>query len=341
MKVALDATPLTEPTGGIRRYTVELANALAALYPQDEYVLISDQSYQHPQMDGVRCETQARPLWWGYGLSRWMREQRVDLFHGTDFSVPYLPMHPAVMTVHDLSPWRFPDASSRVRNRTPWLLRFGLAAMVITPSEAVRQEVVEHFGLSAEEVEAVPLAASSHFRPSDKPRPRRPYFLYAGTVEPRKNLEVVIAAWRRLRPDAELWIGGRQREGYRIDLDEIGIRLLGEIPEADLPVLYSRATAVLYPSLYEGFGLPVIEAMQCGAMVLASNDAAVREVSGGACLLADPKDASAWAQMMRIALIESPAWKERSLRRASEFSWECTARMTHDVYDKAMRRYHG
>ncbi|MCC6389187.1 MAG: glycosyltransferase family 4 protein [Bryobacterales bacterium] len=327
MKVALDATPLTESQGGIRRYTLELAKALSRSFPQDEYLLVSDQSYQHPERCGARCAQGRGKRWWLYGLPRFLAREHVDVFHGTDFAVPYWPARPAVITIHDLSPWRT-GASSRVRRRTPWLLRFGLATMVITPTEAVRQEVIEHFRLPPEEVAAIPLAAAEHFRPVDAPPPSRPYFLFAGSDNARKNAAVARQAWQELR-----------RRGH-----DAAFRGLGSLPEQDLPLLFSQAAAVLYPSLYEGFGLPVLEAMQCGGIVIASRDAAISEVAAGACLQCDARDARQWVYAMEAVLTDAPL-RERlrgqAINRAKAFSWERTAALTRAVYAKALRRFHG
>ena len=166
--IAFDATPLTVSTGGVGRYTLELARALATEYPEDQYWLLSDQlfsiSRDLPNLHaGEGPRNPAERKWWTWGLDREMRRRGVELFHGTDYSVPYLPLRPSVMTLHDLSPWLDPawqPEASRVRRRTPRLLRMGLATMVITPTEAVRRAAIERFKLSSDRVVAVPLAAS-------------------------------------------------------------------------------------------------------------------------------------------------------------------------------------
>lgn len=341
MNVALDATPLTESTGGIRRYTIELAAALAREFPQDGYTLISDQSYQHPPIDGMLFQSQPASAWWSYSLPRELSRRRIDLFHGTDFAVPYLPLKPSVMTVHDLSPWRT-GGSARVRRRTPWLLRFGLAAMIVTPSRAIRRELLDFFPVSPEEVVAIPLAASSHFRPVESGPAKRSYFLYTGMVEPRKNLPVAVDAWRELRrrgADIDFFIAGRHR-GVTIR-PEPGLQLLGEVPDSALPELYSQASAVVYPSLYEGFGLPVLEAMQCGAAVIASRDPALLELSEGACLHAAADEPIAWLEAMEAVLKNPQPWRERAKLRSKVFSWASTAVQHREVYQHAMRRFHG
>ena len=357
--IALDGTPLTISTGGIARYTLELARALAAEFPEDRYWLFSDQPLLSPAplpanlKVGDPPKTFLERKWWLFGLRQEMSRRGVDLFHGTDFSVPYWPSRPSVMTLHDLSPWgRSPTcqrrleacATARVRRRTPLLLRFGLARMVITPSEAVRREAIEHFHLRPEQVVAVPLAASSAFRPIKVPPVEsefsKPYFLFVGTLEPRKNVTRLIEAWREVRKahDVELVLAGRLRPGFPAPEPEPGLRLLGPVPDADLPGLYSGALACVYPSLYEGFGLPVLEAMQCGAVVVTSRDPAIMEVSASAAVHVDATDTRALAQAL-AAIAATPEnfaeVRERALARAREFSWQRTARLTREVYEAA------
>jgi glycosyltransferase involved in cell wall biosynthesis len=189
-------------------------------------------------------------------------------------------------------------------------------------------------------VVAIPEAAAPWFRPVDKPLATAPYFLFVGTLEPRKNLNEIVGAWRalRLEHNADLVIVGRRREdGPRIE-PEPGLRILGELQDEELPALYSGATAFLYPSLYEGFGLPVLEAMQCGACVIASG--ALSETGGdAAAYAASPGE---WTRLMARAL-DDAAWRTemraRSLEQAARFSWEETARQTREVYKEACARF--
>jgi glycosyltransferase involved in cell wall biosynthesis len=339
---ALDATPLTVPTGGVTRYTFELAKALAANYRDDQYWLLSDQAFTFPSAlpanlhRGEGPRTAAERRWWLWGLEREMMRHGVEVFHGTDFSVPYIPRRPSVMTLHDLSPWLFEDASERVRSRVPLLLRAHIPTMVITPSEAVRRAAISRFRLDSARVVAVPLAASSHFRPVQCAPPERPYFLFVGTLEARKNVRVLIDAWRELRKteQIDLVLAGRVRDGFAVPA-EPGLHILGAVPEEELPALYSGAAACVYPSLYEGFGLPVLEAMQCGATVITSKDPAIIEVSGGAAVHVDATDVRALVEALRAR----PARREESLKRAAMFSWSATAQQTREVYDAARRLF--
>lgn len=351
LTIALDATPLTISTGGVSRYTLELGRALATEFPQDQYWLLSDQIL--PELDSLPANLHAssRPpsglgrRWWLFGLDQEMSRRRVELFHGTDFSVPYLNRRPSVMTLHDLSPWTFRDpGAQRIRRRTPILLRLGLATMVITPTEAVRREAIARFRLLPDRVVAVPLAASETFQPVDVTAAERPYFLFVGTLEPRKNIARLIEAWREVRKsyEVDLVLAGRAGAGFPVPAAEPGLRILGAVPDADLPGLYSGALAVAYPSLYEGFGLPVLEAMQCGAIVVTSRDPAIREVSGGAAIYADAHDVRALCEAL-AAIAGAPenfkTLRSRARARAREFTWQRTARLTHEVYLAAQRAF--
>jgi alpha-1,3-rhamnosyl/mannosyltransferase len=350
MRVAIEAASLALTSGGLARYTAELSLALARCCPGDEFFLISDQSFSIPAGAPPNLQRGAGPRnaierrWWLWGIASEMRRLRADLIHGPDFAVPYLGRRPSVLTLHDLSPWMnrtWHQSAGRVQRRTPVLLELGLATMVITPGESVRKQAIERFRLKPDRVVAIPEAAASWFRPSP---PREvapnPYFLFVGTLEPRKNLPQLLDAWRevRRRHAVDLVLVGRRRDDFPPLDAEPGLHVLGELPDSDLPALYSGALAFVYPSEYEGFGLPVLEAMQCGACVIASH--AVSEAAGDAALYADTGaelvEAMCAAASQPAAVAERQA---RSLSRAGLFSWEASARATYDVYCEARRRF--
>lgn len=353
MRIALDATPLTVATGGVTRYTAELTRALAETGPGDEIWLLSDQPFENPVpgLSNVRCGHGPRNLlerrWWLWGLQGELSRLRIDVFHGTDFAVPYVPVRPSVMMVHDVSPWLHPDwhsAADRIRTRTPLLLRLGLATMILCPSESVRAQVLDRFRLHPDRVAAVPLAAPSSFRPAQPERRKFPYFLYVGTLEPRKNLQLLIDCWRRVKQSVpiDLILVGRRRDDFPGLAPEPGLDLLGPVSDDELPKLYSGAVACVYPSHYEGFALPVLEAMQCGAAVITSRDSAIAETAGGAALQLAADDGNAWTEALLSAAAE-PEWlielRRKGLKRAAEFSWTKTAALTRAVYAEAVRRF--
>ncbi len=353
MRVAIEAASLALSSGGLARYTSELSVALACTFPDDEYYLVSDQAFDMPSPAPANLRRGGGPRsvlerrWWLWGLGREMGRLGVDLVHGPDFAVPYLTRRPSVLTLHDLSPWmdkRWHHAAARVRRRTPVLFKLGLATMVITPGEKVRRAAIERFRLSPDRVVAVPEAAAHWFQPVPSPpvgaSSRAPYFLFVGTLEPRKNLEALIEAWRDVRRHhlVDLVLVGRRRPDAPEIREEAGLRLAGEVADSELPALYSGALAFVYPSLYEGFGLPVLEAMQCGAPVIASR--AVAEAAGDAAIYAESAVELA-AAMSELAQRPdfAAALRERSLARARAFSWETTARKTREVYEEARKRF--
>lgn len=317
MKVAIDGTPLTVSTGGIARYTVQLHQALAAEFPDDRFELLPGQPGR----------------WWSLGLRTALQRGSFALFHGTDFAVPYFPIVPAVMTLHDLSPWHKAwqgETSKRVRLRTPWLLRLGRVASVITPTEAIRREAIGHFRLDPDRVRAVPHGVDPSFQPQPSgDASMQPYLLTVGTHGARKNGQTALAAARAA--GIELWAAGRGDWS-----PQPGLRILGAVPDHELPAIYARAAAFLFPSHYEGFGLPLLEAMACGAPAIASNDAALREVSGGAALHCEAGDVRAWAEAIAAARANRGELASRGIARAAEFTWARTARLTREVYQEAL-----
>jgi glycosyltransferase involved in cell wall biosynthesis len=349
MRVAIEAASLTLTSGGLSRYTSELTLALARGFPDDEFYLVSDQPFRMPAPAPANLKRGGGPRnpverrWWLWGLPREMSRLGADLIHGPDFAVPYLARRPSVLTLHDLSPWMDPSwqrFAVRVRRRTPLLFDLGLATMVITPSEIVRRQAIEHFRLRPDRVTAVPEAAAPWLKPVDPPPAAKPYFLFVGTLEPRKNLDTLFAAWREVhrRRAIELVLVGRRRPDAPDIPDEPGLRVAGEVPDQDLSALYSGAVAFVYPSLYEGFGLPVLEAMQCGAAVITSS--ALRETAGDAPLYADtPADLSAAMESVAADPSLAARLRAQSTQRAREFSWDRTARQTREVYEEARRRF--
>ncbi len=313
----------------------------------------------------VRREMATRP--WAVSLfdavseawrRRLLRGEATAVFHSPNY---FLPPYdgPSVTTVHDLSIYRFPD-THRDAARRYFDLAFDRslrrAHKVITDSEAVRQELVADFSVPAERVTAIALGVDGTFRPRASAQvqpaldrlgltPGR-YTLSVATLEPRKRLDRLIDAFERLPasvresyPLVLAGAGGWLNERIKAAIDrgraQGWLHYLGYVSQADLPSLYAGARAVALISIYEGFGLPVLEAMASGIPVLTSNVSSLPEVAGGAALLVDPDDPAAVKQQLERVLTDEP-WRSRAvaagLSRARELTWDRCAQRTFDVY---------
>jgi glycosyltransferase involved in cell wall biosynthesis len=377
MRIALDAIPLTEPKAGIGHYTFELARELARLSPADDFELVAPDRFEidegalpvaasRANLRLVRARsTGLRLRWWSMGLPLYARETRLSLFHGTNYNVPVWPQCPTVVTVHDLSPLLHPathreELVKRARARLPTMAR--VATRVIADSESVRREVCEHLGVAPEKVIAVPLAPRRDFRRVGAGQTvetlRRfgvegDFILFVGTVEPRKNLLTLVRAYVELVRETDfrpqLVIAGQKGwlndELFRlIDQEGLGPRLVltGYVSDEDLRALYSACSVSVYPSLYEGFGLPPLEAMSCGAPVVASRIPVLEETLSGAARLVAPTDAKERARArpdVRAAGGARASLAEAGLARAARYTWERTAVLTREVYEDAMNEW--
>jgi alpha-1,3-rhamnosyl/mannosyltransferase len=376
MLIGLDAIPLTEPRAGVGHYTYELARALADASPGDEFELIYPSSYpsvnleERERLPSNLKEVQVRVgalgrRWWSAGLPRYAARRGFRLFHGTNYEVPLWGGATRVLTIHDLSLLSHPETHERrrvwrARQRLPLMAR--AADAVVTPTEAVRREVCSRLLANPSKVFAVHEAARECFRPMDRREAEDvlrglglsgEFLLAVGTIEPRKNLATLVRAFEevlRERPESALrlvvaggrgWLSGPLFESLEKSPARGRVVLAGYVSDEQLRALYTACVAFVYPSLYEGFGLPPLEAMSCGAPVVAGDTPAVAEVSGGAARLFDPRDANELARALLELLDHEPArhaLSEAGLRRAAHFSWPRTARATLEVYAEAVKR---
>jgi glycosyltransferase involved in cell wall biosynthesis len=367
-KIALDATPLTVPKSGIGEYSRQLAQHLAQCFPGDEFLLLSN--FQFPAVPGpsnlgsIVCSTNwMSGRWWLVGLSRVLKDAGVTVFHGTDYSVPMLPLLPSVLTIHDLSSIRLPQLHERRTRRTArrlrWMVR--VAAHIVTPTRTIREEILRQFFLSEESVSVIPLAPGPQFHKEasadaavlEKYGLSQPYVLFVGTLEPRKNLVTLVQAFAALpsalRAETQLVLCGRRgwhTEELLAEIDRRRLRgkvqLIGHVCETDLPSLYRAATVFAYPSVYEGFGLPPLEAMASGVPVIASTASAVTEVLGDSAVLVPPEEPHAWRDALQNLLNSSSLRKDyvrRGLLHAQDFSWVQTAEQTYAVYEKVLAEH--
>ncbi|HWW76981.1 MAG TPA: glycosyltransferase family 1 protein, partial [Pyrinomonadaceae bacterium] len=304
--------------------------------------------------------------WWSAGLPRYAPRRGYGLYHGTNYEVPLWGGTTRVLTVHDLSLFTHPETHEqrrvwRARRRLPLMTR--AAAAVVTPTEAVRRELCEWLRVAPSKVFAVHEAARDCFKPMDGEEAAGvlrgldigggEFLLAVGTIEPRKNLATLVRAFEevlRERPASNLrlviaggrgWLSGPLFESIERSTARGRVVLAGYVSDEQLRALYTACALFVYPSLYEGFGLPPLEAMSCGAPVVAGDVPAVAEVTGGAARLFDPRDANQLARLLLELLADDAARRALSaagLSRAAQFSWANTARATLDVYAEALKR---
>ncbi|RJF97808.1 glycosyltransferase family 4 protein [Noviherbaspirillum saxi] len=376
IRVGFNAVPLLGPLTGVGQYTFRLITEMQQLLrvrPWLFYGTSWDTEIRSAAPAAIRQMNNAmkRLVPQPHVVARFIKQSRfssgvkanrIDLYHEPAY-LAFRFKGPTVVTVHDISWIRHPEThpQDRVRemNRVmPSVVK--RAEHIIVDSEFVRSEVIDHYGVAPERVTTVLLGASPEFHPVAADQcasvlkqfglsPGR-YVLAVGTLEPRKNLSTVIAAYAQL-PDAvrqryPLVIVGMNGWGMEKFSDSLKhmirrgeVRLPGYVAQADLPALYSGARLFVYPSLYEGFGLPPLEAMACKVPVIASNRASLPEVVGDAGLLVEPLDDVAIAAHMR-ALIEDDALHARlsmaGLVRADGFTWRKFALETLAVYRKVL-----
>jgi glycosyltransferase involved in cell wall biosynthesis len=288
------------------------------------------------------------------------RRARIDLLHGPVNVAPLLAGCPTVVTVHDLAFLRVPAGlTSRRRHYLTAVTRVSVqrARRVIAVSASTKRDVVELIGVPPERVTVIPLAADERFRPLDagdlarfraEHGLRRPFVLYVGTLEPRKNVPALLRAFATIASEvphelilvgAEGWLTGEIHATLATLRLGDRVRLTGYGDPATLPGWYGAADLFVYPSRFEGFGLPPLEAMACGTPVIVSNAASLPEVGGDAVLTVDPDDIDGLAAAMHRMLTDpalAAGLRARGLARAATFSWERTARETVRVYREAL-----
>jgi len=357
IRVAYDLVPARIATGGIRRYAQELGTALGA---RSDVTLLpagprarSRILRRHRIAQGLTREAWHHML----GLDRRASRDGAELIHCPAAFVPEHVRLPLVITIHDVLPLRHPQLFPRVivyHQRLLLARRTRRAARIIANTEHARREIIESLQVEPGRIEVVPCGVAERFQPRtvDAPWLRtrfaidRPYVLCVGTLEPRKNLLGVLRAMRaaRLEDDVSLVVvGGRgwrneafEREASRA---EIPLVLTGAIPDAELVALYSAARCLVFPSLYEGFGLPVLEAMACGCPVVTSDRSGLPELVDRAGLVVDPLDPERIGEAVRRLCEDQPlrdGLRKAGLRRAAQRSWDRVAHQTVGVYRRAL-----
>lgn len=373
MHIAIDAHSVGAELGGNESYAINLIEALAEIDQTNLYTLYVtkrsaierfDQRWPNFQVKLTLPHTPLVRI--PLTLSRELRRHPVDVLHVQYTAPPFAPC-PVVTTIHDLAFEHLPETF----NRRSWMqLRLTVrktarrAAQIITVSEYSRDDISRTYGIAPRRITVTPEAAPPHFLPvTNETELRRiresygisgDYILSLCSIQPRKNLVRLIEAYaclRGVRPEVklpQLVLAGKRgwldSETFRAaEQNALGKDILftGYVPEQDLAGLYSGAICFVYPSYFEGFGLPVVEAMQCGVPVIAGNRTSLPEVVGDAGLLFDPFDTQALVKALTQVIDDSEyraVLRAQGLERAKEFNWKTTAQLTLGVYQRAVKR---
>ncbi len=373
MHIAIDAHSVGTQLAGNETYAVNLIEALAQIDRVNQYTIyvtkneaVDRFANRWPNFQVKRTLPHTPLVRIPLTLAAELRRNPVEVLHVQYTAPPFAPC-PIVSTIHDLSFEHLPETFTR-RSRTQLRLTVRgtarRAAVILTLSEFSRRDIIETYAVDPERVLVTPAAAPTNFAPVENETELKDirerygikanYLLSLGSIQPRKNLARLIEAYALLRSSRagdrlpQLVIAGKrgwldneiQRAAQRENRNE-SIKFIGYVPEKDLPALYSAAICFVYPSFFEGFGLPVLEAMQCGTPVIAGNRTSLPEVAGAAALLFDPFDAGALAEAIE-RIIHNPDTRAelrvKGLERARIFSWTATARLTLQAYERALRK---
>ncbi len=375
VKILVNAIPMTGLLTGIARYLRNLYQTVDRLNLADTAYLTGNKvsGSMPPLADSCRRQKMIRtfrrlpdPLIFGARALRWLRYEHLldricrapgqgySLYHETAFTPARLTRVPTVFSVYDLSLRRYRHTQPRER---VWMFEYFIktrlkyARHILTISEFVRQEIIEEFNVSPSMVSSVPLAPDPLFSPSSgnavaqiKKKYGLPgeYLLFVSSLEPRKNIDLLIEALSDAGTDMPLVLVGWQGWGGKEWLGKIDaaglngrIILTGHVPDQDLPAVYAGAAALVYPSFYEGFGLPILEAMACGCPVICSRAASMPEVAEDAAWYIDPHNKDSLVHAIETVVTDSAVCqrlKAAGLARASRFAWEQTARRTLDIF---------
>lgn len=373
MRVLLDARTVSREFSGVGFYVLELVRAFAASKVDHEFhLLVHGKSLLREQTLDARfrfheamLSPESHPwgeFWEELVLPRRARRLGADVLHGPAFLIPTRRTRvPKVVTIHDLVAFTHPKtipAKYALYMRALIRRATRAAIRVITVSESVRQEVVARFAIDPARVIAIPHGVSERFRPADsaaiddarrRHRLERPYLLFVGNLEPRKNLPGLVRAFRLVRerwPTAlDLAVAGQVAWKSASLVEELraadvrdSVKLLGYVPTADLPALYSGAAAFVFPTHWEGFGMPVLEALACGTPVVASRIPSIVEVAGDVVRFVDPENPESIARGIIDAIDGRRSRSEiaaKGIARAAQFTWSASAEATLAVYESA------
>lgn len=376
MHVALSGWFWNRPDTGSGQYLRHLLQSLLHLRPEADFTLIAPPAHVAatealPGVHYLPVQTLSGPLgkvmWEQVALPRAARRVGADLLHVPYWASPVAPMVPTVVTVHDLIPLLLTPYRGGPGMRLYTALVAGAtsrADLILTDSESSRFDIMDYLRVPPERVISVPLAVEAEYTAEPAAEDSEVlarlglapgYVLYLGGFDARKNLEAMFGAFalahQALGEEARLVVAGRlpaqdtaftphpQRLFQEVGLSEAAVRFVGFVPEHEKPALYRAARAFIFPSRYEGFGLPPLEALACGVPVVGSHAASLPEVVGAAGVLTDPEDIAGMAGALIQLLIDESFYirlRRCALEQAAHFSWQATAERTWDAYRRVV-----
>ena len=372
MRIGINASKIYDVHTGVGRYTSSLSRSILKTSSKNDYYLYAPGrvgTAAVADIGGACIEKPAtsiqnntlRILWEQMVLPMYSRKDRLDLFHYTDHALSVLFRKcPVIITVHDIAYLRLPNllnTSRKIYKKNILQISIRKAEIIIADSYATKRDIVEYFGIREDKIRVIHLGVESRFRPINNVEGFRlknnlpsKMILNVGTLEPRKNVVSLIKAFKKLREigfeDVKLVIAGNKGWLYQEIFKEVGhsdlkqeILFLGVVRDEDLPLLYNCADIFVYPSLYEGFGLPPLEAMACGVPVITSNTSSLPEVIGDAGIMVNPTDINLLCERMCLLLKDRELWnrmRNMGLERSKLFLWDKTAEKILKVYDEVL-----
>ena len=372
MRIGIDATALPAQPVGAGNYIIQFVKALAKMDIDYELIVFAQKSkrdlFDIPNDENLHWvivpdkSPMYRLIWEQTTFPRLVHRAEVDLLHSLHYTQPIRLGCPSIVTIHDMTFFLFPDLHTRSKRLFfPFAIRSSVrrADALIAISESTRQDSIRLLGVSPQKIFTTQLGITDEFRVvKDKEllaKVREKYdlpeefVLYVGLVEPRKNIPFLIRAFKSLADEGikhNLVIVGRigwmYQEVFK-QIEELGlegrVQFTGYLPQDDLPMVYNLASLFVYPTKYEGFGLPALEAMACGTPVVTTAISSLPEIVGDAGILIPPGDEQALASAMAEVLHDSTLFNQlrtRGLQRSEHFTWERTAQQTLKVYQQVL-----
>lgn len=363
MKIAIDVSQIVYEDTGVGNYTRNITKHLLNIARDHEFVFFAGVRNLKHTINKYAIETPWRKAEWlirpippkvaAYLFNKTPLPIEAiignfDIFHASDWTHPN-SRKPTITTVHDLAFEKYTSTVDPLvaSTQNARLLKVANhASHIIVDSNSTKKDLEEIYGIDPARMTTIHLACEDIFKPQKKSEIDRvkksygiegDYILTLGTLEPRKNLQRAVDAFRALKntkkhEDMKLVVAGRHGWGKKLNVGDGGIIMTGHIKLLDLPALYSGASVFLYPSLYEGFGIPVLEAMSCGIPVVTSDRSSLPEITGDSGVLIDPESVPEIVRGIERALRRSSSYASDALKQASSFSWNKTAKKTLEVY---------